>query len=646
MPTDPAPEGRTLPPLPGPQTCTPTRDREKEAVTYRQTEAIRACARDLPPDKNVNNGDEAEQVDPATQKPTYAASFTKGMEHDKDLGEVVRRGDYELLLTAVNTELPADFDAVPRTPIPAPPPGTPDPRFRYVDPQAGIAFDTEGPDPASPAKFDQTVMPVPIALAPRFKDPAFSAEMGEVYAQALLREVPLNQLVAGSANADVLFAVARLNEFSTPVWPVISPTNPKTDPGRLFRGLFPGDLDGPYLSQFLLIGSRVDEGTGPADQFSAVIPPNTSTGLTLTRKQGQIQYGTITIDQRVQEVRSVPNTIDRDDNARFDFVTDVETWLDVQNGFRPTAPNLNAFTGQRAFTYTGRQLANWFHFDQNFQAYYNAAFLILGMQERAMATGQTLFNPGNPYPMGGNQEGFGTFGNAHVLSLLSEVGTRAIKGTWYVKWFNQRRARPEVAARRIHEVVLQPALNARYNIDGEILNAEKLLGAVLDRNRATNEALGRPTEDSYLLSQAFPEGSPLHPSLPSGHAAIAGASVTILKALFDGKFRITDSRDPILQPNDDGTALVEYVVPPGQPMPSLTLEGELNKLASNAALARDWAGVHYRSDATEGLLLGEYIAVGVLQEQARSFNPGHFYELTLFGGQKIRIARDGVITVV
>ncbi len=636
--------GRDLPPLPGPQTCVSVFRREQQAVEYRRTEGIRACARDLPPFKNQNNGEEQ-------TVPRFAASHTKGFLHDATLGEIADTADFQALRDAVISEDPDDFDALPVGP------GAPEERFRYVDPQGSIAFDLEGPDPASPAKFNANVQPIRLALAPTFASPEFSAEMGEVYLQALLREVPLRAFIGNtSTNAEITQAVAALNTFfTTPVWPVVEGTN-DTTPGLAFRGLLPGDLIGPYLSQFLIIGSRIDEGGGPASQFSAsqrsaVIPPNSSTGLVLRRDEGQIQYGTITIDQRVRQVRERPNVVvvPPEPNARLDFMTSLGAWLNVQDGLRPTAPNLNDFTGQRRFVYSGRQLANWVHFDQNYQAYYNAALLILGMQERAQATGQDLFNAGNPYPTEGNQEGFGTFGNAHVLSLLAEGATRAIKASWYEKWFNQRRIRPEAASRRVHESKLSPVSKDHYDINDEILDATQLLAAVFARNEATNRALGRGV-GTYLLPQAFPEGSPLHPSLPSGHATIAGTCVTILKALFNGAFTITGPRntggsDPILEPNDTGTGLVNYTGSEGPNFP-LRLDDELNKLASNVALGRNFAGVHYRSDATEGLLLGEYVAVGILQEQARSFNPDHFYQLTLFGGRQIRILRDGVIQQV
>ena len=38
---------------------------------------------------------------------------------------------------------------------------------------------------------------------------------------------------------------------------------------------------------------------------------------------------------------------------------------------------------------------------------------------------------------------------------------------------------------------------------------------------------------NWLLPMAFPEGSPMHPSYGAGHATVAGACTTILKAWFD-----------------------------------------------------------------------------------------------------------------
>jgi hypothetical protein len=51
---------------------------------------------------------------------------------------------------------------------------------------------------------------------------------------------------------------------------------------------------------------------------------------------------------------------------------------------------------------------------------------------------------------------------------------------------------------------------------------------------------------------------------------------------------------------------------------TLTVNDELNKLATNVALGRNWAGIHYRSDGVEGLLLGEQVAVRHLQDHLRA----------------------------
>ena len=47
---------------------------------------------------------------------------------------------------------------------------------------------------------------------------------------------------------------------------------------------------------------------------------------------------------------------------------------------------------------------------------------------------------------------------------------------------------------------------------------------------------------------------------------------------------------------------------------------ELNKLASNVGIGRNWAGVHYRSDAIASFKLGEQIAVEILRDMKNTFN--------------------------
>lgn len=103
--------------------------------------------------------------------------------------------------------------------------------------------------------------------------------------------------------------------------------------------------------------------------------------------------------------------------------------------------------------------------------------------------------------------------------------------------------------------------------------------------------------------------------------------MTVLKAFFDE----TDIVKVPVVPNADGTALVPYEGPP------LTVLGELNKVARNVAFARNGAGVHWRTDALEGMRLGEAVTIGILQEQKLTYNDKVEMSLTRFDGTKITI---------
>ena len=130
------------------------------------------------------------------------------------------------------------------------------------------------------------------------------------------------------------------------------------------------------------------------------------------------------------------------------------------------------------------------------------------------------------------------------------------------------------------------------------------------------------------MPMAFPEGSPTHPAYGAGHAAVAGACVTILKAFFDKSFIIPDP----VEASADGLSLVAYA---GEP---LTVGGELNKLASNIAFGRNIAGVRWRSDAPESLRLGEEVAIRYLSEEEDCFNESfEGFSLTRFDGTTITV---------
>lgn len=132
----------------------------------------------------------------------------------------------------------------------------------------------------------------------------------------------------------------------------------------------------------------------------------------------------------------------------------------------------------------------------------------------------------------------------------------------------------------------------------------------------------------------------MHPSYGAGHATVAGACVTVLKAFFDHSqlFASNESAQKAYVASDDGSTLEEVdVYDAAGRKAELTVEGELNKLAANISIGRNWAGVHYFSDYWESLLLGEQIAVQILTEQRQAFQENFSMTIPLFAGGSIRI---------
>jgi len=195
---------------------------------------------------------------------------------------------------------------------------------------------------------------------------------------------------------------------------------------------------------------------------------------------------------------------------------------------------------------------------------------------------------------------------------VARAANLALKAACFYKWAVHRRLRPEEFGGRVYNTL---AGLANYPIHPTLMNSQALKAIVQANGNA-------------LLPQAYVEGCPLHPSYPAGHAAIAGACVTILKALFEE----TDLVSGTVTPSADGLSLVPYDAA------ALTLGGELNKLAYNQIMGRNWAGIHYRSDADGGLALGETVAMCFLQDQVNTFTetfPG--FSFTKFDGTPVSI---------
>ncbi len=262
-----------------------------------------------------------------------------------------------------------------------------------------------------------------------------------------------------------------------------------------------------------------------------------------------------------------------------DFMTDFDEWLRIQNGATPSRAIASDGTGR--YIATGRHLAEWVHLDFSCQAYLNAGLILLSY-------GPNALDDGNPYKYLAKQSAFVTFGGPEILDLVSRAANYALKAAWYQKWFVHRRLRPEEFAGRVHT------------------RMQGLAGYDIDEHLLDSAAVARVASKygSYLLPMAYPEGCPIHPAYPAGHAVIAGACTTVLKVYFKNDF-------PIPQPkyaSRDGSELLDYKEA------ELTIGGELNKLAMNIAVGRDIGGVHWRSDGVDGIHLGEAVAIRMLQD--------------------------------
>lgn len=496
-----------------------TANRYKRSYDYRVSAAKLAKKRLIV--THLNNGDEERYAN-------KIGSYSKALPHNQ-LGEVDLNA-YATLAKAVQTKNPADFEAIQL--------GL---GRKLTSPQAGLAMDLEGPDSHH----------VTLPPAPRLDSAEEAGEAVELYWMALAHDINFTDYSSNLLMARAAQDLSALSDFRGPK------ENGRVTPNTIFRSSAMGDLNGPWLSQFLTL------------DFS---------------------FGANPVPQRMRTV--IPG---------IDYMTQYADWLLVQNGADPSS-NIQ-YDPTLRYIRNLRDLAQWVHVDALYQAYLHACLIMLGQGTR--------LDPGLPLSNSKTQAGFAQCGGPHILSLVTEVATRALKAVWYQKWFIHFRLRPEEYGGRVQN---RKTGAANYPLHSDVLNS-----------RAVAETFSK--YGTYLLPQAFAEGSPTHSSYGSGHGTVAGACVTVLKAFFDE----TDTIKNPMVVNEDGTALVPYDGPP------LTVLGELNKVARNVAFGRNGAGIHWRSDAINSLKLGEEVAIGILQEQKGGYNDNVTMSLTKFDGTKIII---------
>jgi hypothetical protein len=419
----------------------------------------------VPVPHHTTNGDEQRYSD-------KSASFSKCLRQDGIA--LVNMAAWQSFKSALNSGKNSDFEAIILG-------GT-----RTLNgPQGAYAFDLVGSDSSQLGNSPPLGDPKGPAIVPPFDQiasPAYGTQLIEQYWAAMLRDIAFTDY---ESNANAAAAAAELGGQATYRGPRDS--NGNVTPNLLFRGNYPGETIGPYVSQLMITPTSV--GQQPMDQLMMTYRPS------------------------------------------IDYMTDTTTFLRVQNGIDTHLTN--QLDPVRRYLHDGRGLAAFTHIDVLFQAYFTGLLVLFTLNAPV--------NPGNPYVNSRTQNGFCTFGAPDFAAAMGLVAARALQRVWYQKWLIHLTHRPEAGGGVLHE-----------NLTGNPNGVQSRLASNVLNSQAVAQTFSQ--YGTYLLPQAFPEGSPSHPSYPTGHGTVGGACITMLKFFFDENYVIPNP----LVPSSDGTSLLFY----------------------------------------------------------------------------------------
>ena len=453
--------------------------------------------------------------------PDYLGCMTKGIKHDKKGG--VDKVEYQKLL---------DYCAGDAS--------------KLAELKMGGKLKTM--NPSSIYTVDSIGMPKEsfwLPASPSIKSLSGAADLIEVYAMALARDIPFSEWKESNVIQWLAKGLSQLSEYWGPK------KCGEVTADNIFRGETKGDLIGWYVSQFLYLD--VKQGNQKYDQKIFVYLP------------GQ------------------------------DYLIDYETAKKAQEGYYGVEPT--PVLEKKRYIITLRDGASYIHNDYPGQCAQAAALILL-----------SLGCPITPQPKSSNELYINDLSIVDLNDLIFRAAKLSMAAAWFQK-YNQLKLRPEAYALLVEEA-------KRTGCNPCDLPDELLNHPILNKIKARY--------GSYCLPQAYTEGSPTHPSYPSGHATWAGATITIVKAFFDGDFEID-----AYGPNCDGSKLV----PLGY---KVKVNDELDKLASNAGTFRNVAGIHYRSD-TLGIYLGEAVAIELLEEAVQRYGYPVKFEFKARNGEKVVI---------
>jgi len=512
--------------------------------------------------------------------PNYAAMFTKGLPHDPVSGLLTPVG-----ITSYQQLLKAMNTGNQSDYNAIVLGGT----RGLVSPQSGFTFSLQGKDCS-----------LFLALQPwSITSPVAAAEMLELYWMAICRDVLFSDYGTGSGtDADGLGgsltndAAAVLSSLGSAFK---GPRNMSgfVDATVLFRGNYAGALVGPYISQFYYQSMhRAQLSQEPVLQLFPIAGPR--------------EFGVAWVD-----------------------------YIAIQNGTVPH-PYIPSDFGASRYISVGRDISTAVHNDAPNEECVNLAN-ILQFNGFPLSSALPYYNGSMP-----KEAAFADMSLPELYGTMGAGITEALKAAWSNKWRSYRVLRPEEFGGLVDQV--KTTSTNPYGIDASMFAVHAGLDTLqVTYNRNSLQSVYYPSENvqTYLLPQVFPEGSPVHPSYPQGHGTVAGACATIIKAYFENDVLISAHMTPMI-PNP---ANLTQLIPLADGTQNLlTVAGEIDKLACDVAAGRNFAGIHYRQDADNGILLGEQVGIAWLQDQARLYSEELFtgFVLRTFSGQKIRVSASGV----
>ncbi len=358
--------------------------------------AAARAERAIPVPPHTTNGDEERYAD-------KSGTYSKGILQD-GIG-LVNLQAFRSFRKAINTGTLEAFEQVitggPRT---------------QNGPLGGRAFPLEGTDgsqfgnaPSPANQITQIVVPP----APAAASEAYGTELIEMYWGSLLRDVAFTDYASHPIAAQAAAELTRERTYAGP-----RDSSGRVTPDLLFRGTYPGDTVGPYISQFAL-----------QPTFMGVQPMS-------------------------QQMVAVTSGID--------FMTDPVTFQQVQNGI-DTGVSLQ-FDPQLRYLHDGRGFCAFTHVDVLFQAYFTA-MLVLG-------TIGAPANPGDPYVGATKQNGFGTFAGPDIAATLATAARLALNNVWYQKWWIHLRHRPESGGAIARQILTGNGNTLDVHLHENVLNSQ------------------------------------------------------------------------------------------------------------------------------------------------------------------------------